>query len=155
VLTQIYECLEPAEAAAVGEIGVDHVGAKLGPGDRPRELTVEAAKKIASALPASAKFSALFLGADAGLANGPGRVLGVLGGVAVMDDDVIAGLGGAQRQGAPDTARGAGDQGCAPAGHQSTRPNSKRFSAAKAMMKSAMTPSASMGRFLKLRSLRL
>jgi phosphoribosylanthranilate isomerase len=67
MLTQVYEVSCPEEARAIAAIGVDHVGAKVGTGQYPRELSVAEAAKIIAALPPSAKFSALFLTSDVSL----------------------------------------------------------------------------------------
>jgi phosphoribosylanthranilate isomerase len=64
MLTQIYEVTTSEEASAISAIGVDHVGILIGDGQFPRELPVAAATKIASAIVAPSKFSALFLTAD-------------------------------------------------------------------------------------------
>ncbi|WP_286299900.1 phosphoribosylanthranilate isomerase [Aminobacter sp. SS-2016] len=45
-------------------IGVDHIGAKVGSGQFPRELSVAAAAAIIAAIPPPSKFSALFLSSD-------------------------------------------------------------------------------------------
>ncbi|MER8374477.1 phosphoribosylanthranilate isomerase [Mesorhizobium sp. M0488] len=64
MLTQIYEVSGPEEARAVAMIGVDHIGAKVGSGQFPRELSVAAAAEIIAAIPPPSKFSALFLSSD-------------------------------------------------------------------------------------------
>jgi phosphoribosylanthranilate isomerase len=61
MLTQIYEVTDAETASAVSRIGVDHVGAKVGDGSRPRELTVAEARVVMAAVTAPSKFSALFL----------------------------------------------------------------------------------------------
>jgi phosphoribosylanthranilate isomerase len=61
VLTQIYEVSDPAEATAISTIGIDHVGVLVGDGEFPRELTIEAAERVATAILPPSKFSALFL----------------------------------------------------------------------------------------------
>jgi phosphoribosylanthranilate isomerase len=48
----------------VSRIGIDHVGAKVGDGSRPRELTVAEARVVMAAVAAPSTFSALFLDAD-------------------------------------------------------------------------------------------
>ncbi|MEA2792466.1 MAG: phosphoribosylanthranilate isomerase [Acetobacteraceae bacterium] len=67
MLTQIYEISSPEEARAVSIMGVDHIGILVGDGEFPREQSVAAATKIAAAIVAPAKFSALFLTADTSL----------------------------------------------------------------------------------------
>lgn len=64
MLTQIYEVSSPEEARAVAMIGVDHIGAKVGSGQFPRELSVAAAAEIIAAIAPPSKFSALFLSSD-------------------------------------------------------------------------------------------
>lgn len=51
----------------MSRIGVDHIGAKVGDGRRPLELTVEQARKVQNAVLAPSKFSALFMSDDIGL----------------------------------------------------------------------------------------
>jgi len=65
MLVQIYEISSAEEAAAVGRIGVDHVGVLVGSGAYPREHSIEAAKYILSAIPS--KGSVLCLSADIAL----------------------------------------------------------------------------------------
>lgn len=61
MLTQVYEVTSAAEAQAVSAIGIDHIGAKVGNGEFPRELsTIEACEVAAAVVPPSA-FSALYL----------------------------------------------------------------------------------------------
>jgi phosphoribosylanthranilate isomerase len=67
MLTQAYEVSTPDEARSISEIGVDHVGVLVGNGEFPRELPVETAAKVAAAIVAPSKFSALFLTADISL----------------------------------------------------------------------------------------
>lgn len=67
MLTQIYEVSSPDEARSIAAIGVDHIGAKIGNGQFPRELSIIEAAKIAAAIPPPSKFSALFLSSDASL----------------------------------------------------------------------------------------
>lgn len=67
MLTQIYEVSNPDEAFSIAKIGVDHIGAKVGSGQFPRELSVAAAAEIVAAIPPPAKFSALFLSSDISL----------------------------------------------------------------------------------------
>jgi len=67
MLTQIYEVQTPEAAAAISRLGVDHIGALVGWGDFPRELTLGQATAVAAAIAPGAKFSALFLGANVSL----------------------------------------------------------------------------------------
>jgi phosphoribosylanthranilate isomerase len=64
MLVQIYEVTSPEEASALATLGVDHIGVSVGEGEFPREQSVEAAKRIFSAIPLSSKGSALSLSAD-------------------------------------------------------------------------------------------
>jgi phosphoribosylanthranilate isomerase len=64
VLTQIYEITSAKEAAALSEIGVDHVGVLVGDGRFPREQSVAAAAEIAAGIRPPSKFCALFLASD-------------------------------------------------------------------------------------------
>lgn len=64
MLTQIYEVTSVAEARSIASMGVDHIGAKVGTGQFPRELSVAEAAKIVAAIPPPSKFSALFLASD-------------------------------------------------------------------------------------------
>ena len=64
MLVQIYETTSPEEARALGEIGVDHIGVLVGDGSFPRERTIDEARVIFSAIPPSAKGSALLLSSD-------------------------------------------------------------------------------------------
>lgn len=64
MLTQIYEVTDADTALAVSRIGIDHVGAKVGDGSRPRELTVAEARIVMAAVEAASRFSALFLSPD-------------------------------------------------------------------------------------------
>ncbi|MBB5753134.1 phosphoribosylanthranilate isomerase [Prosthecomicrobium pneumaticum] len=64
MLTQVYEVTDPATARAIAAIGVDHIGAKVGDGSRPRELTVAAARAVMAAVGPRARFCALFMSAD-------------------------------------------------------------------------------------------
>lgn len=70
MLTQIYEVGTPEEAAAISRIGVDHVGVLVGDGRFPRELGLDAARAVQSAVERPAKLSALFLAADLDLIVG-------------------------------------------------------------------------------------
>jgi phosphoribosylanthranilate isomerase len=64
MLTQIYEVTSAAEAAALSEIGVDHIGVLVGDGSFPREQSVAAAAAIAAGIRPPSKLSALFLASD-------------------------------------------------------------------------------------------
>jgi phosphoribosylanthranilate isomerase len=64
MLTQIYEVSTPAEARAISEIGIDHIGVLVGDGEFPRELRPEQAAGVAAAILPPSKFTALFLTAD-------------------------------------------------------------------------------------------
>ncbi len=64
MLTQIYEVTTPEMARAVSRIGIDHVGAKVGGGARPRELTVAEALQVKAALGGGSRFVALFMDDD-------------------------------------------------------------------------------------------
>jgi len=61
MLTQIYEVSTPEEARSISEMGIDHIGVLVGDGEFPRELSVETAATVASAILPGAKLSALFL----------------------------------------------------------------------------------------------
>jgi len=64
MLVQIYEISSSQEAAALGALGVDHIGVLVGDGSFPRERTIDDAKLIFSAIPSSCKSSALLLTSD-------------------------------------------------------------------------------------------
>jgi phosphoribosylanthranilate isomerase len=64
MLVQIYEISSPEEAIALGGVGVDHIGVLVGEGEFPRERTIDQARLIFSAIPASSKGVALLLSAD-------------------------------------------------------------------------------------------
>src|SRR6476620_7627393 len=64
VIVQIYEISTPAEAHALGAMGVDHIGVLVGDGSFPREQTIERAREIFAAIPAGSKASALSLSHD-------------------------------------------------------------------------------------------
>jgi phosphoribosylanthranilate isomerase len=64
MIVQIYEVTSPAEARALGTMGVDHVGVLVGDGSFPREQTIEEARDIFAAIPAGSKTSALSLSHD-------------------------------------------------------------------------------------------
>jgi len=67
ILTQIYEVSSPSEARSIADIGVDHIGLKVGTGEFQREFSVIDAAEIAAAIVPPAKFSALFLSPDISL----------------------------------------------------------------------------------------
>ena len=64
MLVQIYEISSSQEAAALGELGVDHIGVLVGDGSFPRERTIDDARLIFSAIPSSSRGSALLLTSD-------------------------------------------------------------------------------------------
>src|SRR5262245_49272634 len=64
MIVQIYEVTTPAEARALGEMGVDHIGVLVGDGSFPREQTIEKAREIFATIPAGSKHSALSLSHD-------------------------------------------------------------------------------------------
>ena len=64
MIVQIYEVTSPAEARALGALGVDHIGTLVGDGSFPREQTIEKAREIFAAIPAGSKTSALLLSRD-------------------------------------------------------------------------------------------
>ena len=64
MLTQIYEVTSAQEAAAISEMGVDHIGVLVGDGSFPREQSVASAVEIAASIRRPSKLSALFLSAD-------------------------------------------------------------------------------------------
>ena len=67
MIVQIYEVTTPAEARALGALGVDHIGVLVGEGSFPREQTIEKAREIFAAIPAGSKASALSLSHDVDL----------------------------------------------------------------------------------------
>jgi phosphoribosylanthranilate isomerase len=67
MIVQIYEVTTPAEARALGIMGVDHIGVLVGEGSFPREQTIEKAREIFAAIPLGAKASALSLSHDVDL----------------------------------------------------------------------------------------
>ena len=81
MIVQIYEGTTPAEARALGAMGVDHIGGLVGDGSFPREQTIEKAREIFAAIPSGSKASALSLSHEvdlilrftAALAAGPTR----------------------------------------------------------------------------------
>ena len=64
MLTQIYEVTSAQEAAAISEMGVDHIGVLVGDGSFPREQSVASAVEIAASIRRPSKLSALFLTSD-------------------------------------------------------------------------------------------
>ena len=64
MLVQIYETSTPEEAGALGELGVDHIGVLVGDGSFPRELTIDNARVIFSAISTKSKGLALLLSSD-------------------------------------------------------------------------------------------
>jgi phosphoribosylanthranilate isomerase len=64
MLTQIYEVTSAQEAAAISEMGVDHVGVLVGDGSFPREQPMTSAVEIAASIRRPSKLSALFLSSD-------------------------------------------------------------------------------------------
>ena len=50
MIVQIYEVTTPAEAQALGAMGVDHIGVLVGDGSFPREQTIEKAREIFAAI---------------------------------------------------------------------------------------------------------
>jgi phosphoribosylanthranilate isomerase len=64
MLVQIYEVQTPEEAAALVQLGVDHIGVLVGDGAFPRELSVERARAIFAAVPAAKRRVALSLSAE-------------------------------------------------------------------------------------------
>jgi phosphoribosylanthranilate isomerase len=67
MIVQIYEVTTPAEARALGTMGVNHVGVLVGEGSFPREQTIERAREIFGAIPSGSKASALSLSHDVDL----------------------------------------------------------------------------------------
>lgn len=65
MLTQIYEVSTPEEARAISAIGVGHIGILVGAGEFPRELPLDEAMQVATAVLPPTKVSTLFLTADA------------------------------------------------------------------------------------------
>jgi len=64
MIVQIYEVTTPAEASAIGAMGVDHIGVLVGDGSFPREQTIERAREIFAAIPAESEASVLSLSHD-------------------------------------------------------------------------------------------
>ena len=67
MIVQIYEVSTPAEAHALGAMGVDHIGVLVGEGSFPREQTIERAQEIFAAIPSGSKAAALSLSHDVDL----------------------------------------------------------------------------------------
>jgi phosphoribosylanthranilate isomerase len=67
MIVQIYEVTTPAEARALGAMGVDHIGVLVGDGLFPREQTIERTREIFAAIPSVSKASALSLSHDVDL----------------------------------------------------------------------------------------
>ena len=61
MIVQIYEVTTPAEARALGAMGVDYIGVLVGEGSFPREQTIEKAREIFAGIPSGSKASALSL----------------------------------------------------------------------------------------------
>lgn len=64
MIVQIYEVTTPAEARALGTMGVDHIGVLVGDASFPRELTIENAREIFAVIPAGSKACVLSLSHD-------------------------------------------------------------------------------------------
>jgi phosphoribosylanthranilate isomerase len=67
MLTQVYEVSTPDEADAISSLGVDHVGVLVGDGTFPRELSVQRAAEIISAIRQPSKCVVLSLSANLAL----------------------------------------------------------------------------------------
>ena len=67
MIIQIYEVTTPAEARALGAMGVDHIGVLVGDGSFPREQTIDKAGEIFAAIPSESKASLLSLSDDVDL----------------------------------------------------------------------------------------
>lgn len=67
MIVQIYEVSSAEEAAALSDLGVDHIGVLVGDGSFPREQPINGAKDILAAIKSPAKGSVLSLSADLGL----------------------------------------------------------------------------------------
>src|SRR5262245_66555382 len=61
MLVQIYEISSSQEAAALGELGVDHIGVLVGDGSFPRERTIDDARLIFFAIPSCFRGSAFLV----------------------------------------------------------------------------------------------
>ena len=75
MLIQVYEIASPAEAAALSEMGIDHLGVLVGDGNFPREQSVTRAREIFEGIGSGAKACALTLSADVPAIAGMARVL--------------------------------------------------------------------------------
>lgn len=64
MMVQIYEVSEPREAKQLAEAGVDHIGALVGNGAYPREISHAQAKAVFESLPSGASSVALTLSRD-------------------------------------------------------------------------------------------
>jgi phosphoribosylanthranilate isomerase len=64
MLVQIYEVSTPEEARAIAALGVDHIGILVGNGQFPRELPVEVAREVVTAIIPPARPSVLMLTTD-------------------------------------------------------------------------------------------
>ena len=64
MIVQIYEVSTPEEAAAISDLGVDHIGILVGDGSFPREQSIEQARAILSAIKHPSIGSVLSLSAD-------------------------------------------------------------------------------------------
>jgi phosphoribosylanthranilate isomerase len=64
MLVQIYEISSAQEAAALSQMGVEHIGVLVGDGSFPRELSVASALKIAGSVAPPSRLCALFLSSD-------------------------------------------------------------------------------------------
>ncbi len=62
VIVQIYEVTSAAEARALADVGVNHIGVLVGKGNFPREQSFESARNIFAAVKAPVKKVALSLG---------------------------------------------------------------------------------------------
>ena len=67
MIVQLYEVTTPAEARALGAMGIDHIGVLVGEGSFPREQTIEKAREIFGVIPSGSKASALLLSHDVDL----------------------------------------------------------------------------------------
>src|SRR5262245_15699034 len=64
MLVQIYEISSAQEAAALSDMGVEHIGVLVGDGSFPRELSVLSAFEIAASVRPPSKLCALLLSSD-------------------------------------------------------------------------------------------
>jgi len=64
MIVQIYEVRTPKEAAALVQLGVDHIGVLVGDGAFSRELPAERAREIFTAVPPASRRVALSLSAE-------------------------------------------------------------------------------------------